>query len=141
MKKNRIEKVHVLCSYCKKKLLDSCIKGDNENLYCSSMCEIEYSRNISRFDCKEEPTIKGNHNTDGSKTSYYDIDVSDVDTIDINWLADKLNLSFFQGNVLKSLYGIANPIDRHSGTSSLRDAKKMVFYSQLILDKETKRNG
>ena len=128
MSKNKFKKVHVLCSYCRGRLHENFIEGDKGNLYCCT-------------DCEEKSIVEGNHNVDGSKTSYYDIDVSDVDTIDINWLADKLNLTFYQGNVLKSLYGIANTKDRHTGTSSLRDAKKMLFYSQLILDKENKKNG
>lgn len=69
------------------------------------------------------------HNTDGSKTSFYDIPelVKDVDD-----LAEYWNLKGDEFNCLKAIAGIALG-SRHSGTSPLRDAKKLQHYASRIV--------
>lgn len=73
-------------------------------------------------------TSTAGHNTDGSKTSFYDIPrwVKDVDD-----LAEYLDLRGDEFNCLKALFGISLGA-RHEGTSPLRDAKKLDHYSTRI---------
>ena len=75
------------------------------------------------------------HNTDGGKTSFYNIDgCNDVDDLCEHW-----GLSFNEGNCLKAIVGIAKSrsgIVRHKGTSAARDAKKLVHYANRINNKE-----
>jgi len=70
---------------------------------------------------------------DGSKTDYYNINTTDVDYIDVDDIAEHLNLHGFLFNVLKSVFGCAiadeTGTTRHDGTSKLRDANKMVHYA------------
>ena len=78
---------------------------------------------------KIEKKIK--HNTDGSKTSFYDVG----DCLDVDDLCEHWNLSFAEGNCLKALVGIAKARSgemRHQGTSDKRDAKKLVHYACRI---------
>lgn len=82
-------------------------------------------------------TSTGGHNTDGSKTSFYDIPswVKDVDDLAEHW-----GLKGDEFNCLKAIVGISLGA-RHSGTSPKRDANKLLHYSTRIvarLDKETK---
>ena len=68
------------------------------------------------------------HNTDGSKTSFYDCKgCNDVDDLTEHW-----SMKFDEGNCLKALVGIAKG-NRHDGTTPLRDAKKLVHYANRIL--------
>ena len=75
--------------------------------------------------------------SDGLKNSYYDIsDCNDLDDI-----CDKYDLSFAEGNILKSLIGVAkarkgNP--RHDGTSIDRDINKIYHYANRIYNKGVK---
>ena len=75
------------------------------------------------------------HNTDGGSTTFYDIgDAKDVDDLCDHW-----NLTFFEGNCLKAIVGIAKAragTTRHGSTSQLRDSKKLVHYAHKILTKE-----
>ena len=77
----------------------------------------------------EEP--KQQYNTDGGKNSYYDIDVSDVDTIDVDDISERYGFNHYEFNTLKALVGIAKwrneGVSRHNGTSALRDAKKALY--------------
>lgn len=80
---------------------------------------------------------KSVHNTDGSKTSFYNIPdwVKDVDDLAEHW-----NLKGDEFNCLKAIAGIALG-SRHSGTSPIRDAKKLQHYSSRIvarLEKDSK---
>lgn len=71
------------------------------------------------------------HNTDGSKTNFYDVNgCKDVDDLCEHW-----GLSFAEGNCLKALVGIAKARGgevRHDGTSAKRDAKKLVHYARRV---------
>lgn len=71
------------------------------------------------------------HNTDGSKTSFYNIPdwVKDVDD-----LAEYWDLRGDEFNCLKALAGIALG-SRHSGTNPMRDANKLVHYANRIKSK------
>lgn len=72
--------------------------------------------------------IRKKHNTDGSKTSFYDCKgCEDVDDLSEHW-----ELKGDEFNCLKAIVGIAKG-SRHSGTSPLRDAKKLVHYANRIL--------
>lgn len=81
---------------------------------------------------------------DGSKTNYYNIDTTNVDYIDVDDIAEHLNLHGFLFNVLKSVFGCAiadeTGISRHRGTSALRDANKMVHYATKYRDMLEKQN-
>ena len=72
------------------------------------------------------------HNTDGGKTSFYDIGgCKDVDDLCEHW-----GLSFAEGNCLKAIVGIAKArggITRHKGTSAKRDANKLLHYAKRIV--------
>ena len=61
---------------------------------------------------------------DGKKNSFYTIPdwVKDVDD-----LAEYLNLSFDEGNILKSLWTKLG--NRHSGTNPMREANKCLHYA------------
>jgi hypothetical protein len=63
--------------------------------------------------------------SDGLKNKFYEIPawVKDVDD-----LAEYLELSFDEGNILKSLW--SNKGKRHSGTNSMREANKCYHYAQ-----------
>jgi len=79
-----------------------------------------------------DDTLKlNNHNTDGSKTDFYDVNgCSDVDDLCEHW-----KLNFFEGNCLKALVGIAKARCgevRHHGTDASRDAKKLLHYAERI---------
>lgn len=82
--------------------------------------------------------------SNGNKTDYYNINTTDVDYIDVDDIAEHLYLHGFLFNVLKSVFGCA--IDaktgnsRHSGTSALRDANKMVHYAAKYRDMLEKQN-
>ena len=73
-----------------------------------------------------------NHNTDGSKTDFYDIE----DCIDLDDLSDHLELTSSEFNVMKSIFGIAIERkvgrSRHNGTNSERDANKLLHYATRI---------
>lgn len=66
------------------------------------------------------------HNTDGGKTTFYDIfeGCTDVDSV-----CEKNGFLWHHGVILKSLVGLAlsqtKGVHRHSGTDALRDAKKI----------------
>ena len=81
----------------------------------------------------KEMDVSSNHNTDGGKTNFYDIDgCSDVDALCEHW-----GLSFAEGNCLKAIVGIAKARDgevRHDGTSASRDAKKLLHYAGRVLN-------
>ena len=64
------------------------------------------------------------HKSDGGKTDFYNIPnwVKDVDD-----LAEFLNLDGFLFNILKSMFGINK--NRHEGTNSERDSRKLIHYS------------
>ena len=69
-------------------------------------------------------------NTDGGKNPFYEIpdDVKDVDD-----LCEYLELNFFMGNILKSLW--AKKGNRHEATDEKREAKKRVHYAQKELNR------
>ena len=64
------------------------------------------------------------NNNNGGINEFYAIPewVTDVDD-----LSEHLDSTGFQFNILKSLFGMNK--HRHSGTSNLRDSKKMIHYS------------
>ena len=82
-------------------------------------------------DLKESIQTSENILNDGSKNSFYEIPewVKDCDD-----LADYLGLDFFQGNILKSIWGISKG-NRHSGTSKDRDLNKIIHYANKSKDK------
>ena len=75
---------------------------------------------------KDNDSLINTHNTDGSKTSFYDIfeGCTDVDSV-----CEKNNFLWHHGVILKSLVGIVlsstKELTRHSGTDALRDARKI----------------
>lgn len=72
----------------------------------------------------------------GGATDFYDIGhCKDVDDLTDHW-----GMDFSGGNCLKALVGIYKG-SRHSGTSALRDARKLQHYANRIvarLEKEQK---
>lgn len=67
------------------------------------------------------------HNTDGCKTTFYNIDgCKDVDDVAEHW-----ELKGDEFNCLKAIAGIALG-SRHSGTTPMRDANKLVHYANRI---------
>jgi len=77
---------------------------------------------------------KATHNTDGSKTTFYDLfeGCTDVDSVMM-----KNELTGAEFTILKSLVGIIksrkeNGVQRHSGTTALRDCRKIEHYVGLI---------
>ena len=71
------------------------------------------------------------HNTDGSKTNFYDVNGCE----DVDDLAEHWKLYGDEFNVLKALVGIAKARqghERHGGTDSKRDTKKLLHYAQRI---------
>ena len=78
-----------------------------------------------------ENSKRTTHNTDGGSTNYYDItECKDVDDI-----CEHLDLSFFEGNILKALFGRAlarKGSTRHKGTSLDRDTKKVQHYARKL---------
>ena len=81
-------------------------------------------------DLKDNQMFSGIQN-DGSKNSFYSIPewVKDCDD-----LADYLGLDFFQGNILKSIWGISKG-NRHSGTNKERDLNKIIHYASKSKEK------
>lgn len=81
--------------------------------------------------CKEGIELN-EHNTDGSKTDFYDIgNCKDVDDLCHHW-----NMNFFEGNILKALVGMAKGRKgnvRHSGTSYERDLNKAKHYIDKLI--------
>lgn len=71
--------------------------------------------------------------SDGSKTDFYDI----VDCKDVDDLAEHWNLRGDEFNCLKSIAGIALG-SRHSGTSPIRDANKLLHYAKRIVNRLNK---
>lgn len=67
----------------------------------------------------------------GGKTDFYNIEnCGDVDDLCNHW-----DLTFFEGNCLKAIVGIAKGkkgLTRHSGTSVDRDSKKLLHYAELV---------
>ena len=80
------------------------------------------------------------HNTDGGKTTFYDIEnCKDVDDLSEYW-----DLRGDEFNCLKAVVDIAKSREgkvRHKGTSAIRDAKKLVYYSQRILKRLEKESS
>lgn len=84
---------------------------------------------------KSEPageTIKVNNN-DGGRNHFYDIPEWVVDVDD---LAEYLELNYALGNVLKSLW--INIGTRHAATNENREAKKRVHYANRELNRINK---
>lgn len=73
------------------------------------------------------------HNTDGGKTTYYDVfdGCTDVDSVMM-----KLHMTGAEFTILKSLIGIVisrhSGHTRHSGTDAERDCNKIIHYAELI---------
>jgi len=89
-------------------------------------------------DCKYKniASINNNNNNNGGRNSFYDIP-SNVKNVDD--LAKYLKANGPVFNVLKSLFGLNKK--RHTGTSSVRDSKKMLHYSiQNLLWQNEYRN-
>ena len=78
---------------------------------------------------------ENNFNNDGGKNSFYAIPewVKDCDD-----LAEYLELSFGDGNILKSLW--VNIGDRHTGTNPLRESKKCSHYANRRLKRLERGN-
>jgi len=78
---------------------------------------------------------KEHHNTDGGKTNYYNIKATDG-VVDVDDITEQLGMTFFEGNCLKALFGIAiarkTGVDRHSGTTTSRDINKLFAYATKI---------
>lgn len=91
---------------------------------------------LKESDVGYEPSVKvikrsnnwNIHNTDGSKTSFYDCKGCE----DVDDLAEHWELKGDEFNCLKAIVGIAKG-SRHDGTTPLRDAKKLVHYANRIL--------
>lgn len=70
--------------------------------------------------------------SDGGKTDHYDIE----NCKDLDDLAEFLELRGDEFNCMKALFGIAierkSGESRHNGTSSQRDARKLLHYSTRI---------
>lgn len=72
----------------------------------------------------------------GGPTDFYDIgNCKDVDDLVEHW-----DLGFDGGNCLKALVGIAKG-SRHSGTSPMRDANKLLHYAKRIAARLEKDNS
>lgn len=85
----------------------------------------EFERGIS------PETSKNSHNTNGSKTDFYNI----VGCEDVDDLAAYWKLTFSEGNCLKAIVGIAKGRageNRHSGTNTERDANKLMHYANRV---------
>lgn len=76
-------------------------------------------------------SIEQSHNKDGSKTDFYNIPewVKDADD-----LAEYLELNFYLGNVLKTLW--CNKGKRHDGTNKPREDKKRLHYSRKEAERD-----
>ena len=85
------------------------------------------------YEISDEINKISTHNTNGSKTDYYNIPdwVFDVDDI-----AEYLDLRGDEFNCLKAIFGIAiarkTGIPRHSGSDMQRDSKKLLHYAKRI---------
>ena len=81
----------------------------------------------------------------GGKTRYYNIEPKDDGYVDVDRICDQLQLTFAEGNVLKSLFGIA--IDRltgeprHTAAGKHIDAEKFKHYSKQVYLKASKTDG
>ena len=94
---------------------------------------LEFERDIE-LEIREEIEETKSFNNDGGKNSFYAIpeDVKDVDD-----LCEYLELNFYMGNILKSLW--ANKGNRHEATDEMREAKKRLHYSQKELNRLEKQ--
>ena len=74
--------------------------------------------------------------SNGNKTHYYSINTKGKKTIDVDDICEAYGFSFAEGNALKALVGIAKAREsgetRHTGTTSNRDANKLVHYAKRI---------
>jgi len=68
--------------------------------------------------------MNNKNNNNGLTNDFYKIKEWVVDVDD---LAESLNLDGYQFNILKSLFGLNK--SRHNGTTPLRDSNKMLHYS------------
>jgi hypothetical protein len=74
------------------------------------------------------PCIHIPHNTDGGKTTFYDIEhCKDLDDLSEHWV-----LKSDEFNCIKAIAGIALG-SRHPGTSPKRDANKLLHYAKRIV--------
>lgn len=76
---------------------------------------------------------------DGGKTNYYEVPANKATgSVDVDDIAEYLDLHGFLFNVTKSVFGCAitnlKGTTRHGGTSALRDANKMVHYANKYRD-------
>jgi len=88
---------------------------------------MEFERDV---ETREEVEETKSFNNDGGKNSFYEIpsEVKDVDD-----LCEYLELNFFMGNILKSLW--VKKGKRHEATDEKREAKKRVHYAQKELNR------
>ena len=89
----------------------------------------------SPLDCVCNSAVKELPVSTGGKTDFYDIE----DCTDVDDLAEHWDFRGDEFNCLKALVGIAKGA-RHSGTSPLRDARKLVHYSERILRRLTQKD-
>lgn len=82
---------------------------------------------------KDKTFVKESKVKDGGKIDYYNIPDW---VIDVDDLAEWLDLGFDGGNCLKAIFGLAiarkTGEARHNGTSISRDAKKLKHYANRI---------
>ena len=78
--------------------------------------------------------LKDQHN--GGHNSFYDFPLW-VNNIDK--LAEYLQLSFYEGNILKSL--TANLGQRHNATDKTREVNKCLHYAKLRAEAEGRKDG
>ena len=79
------------------------------------------------------------NNNNGGKNSYYDIDVRDVDTIDVDDISERYGFNPYEFNIFKALVGTAKQrndgISRHLASSEdkCRDYAKACYYANKNL--------
>ena len=75
----------------------------------------------------------------GNKTDFYNINVVGESEVDVDYICNAFGFTFAEGNAFKALVGIAKHRQdgsvRHSGTTGLRDANKLVHYADQIRTK------
>ena len=78
-------------------------------------------------------------NNNGGKNSYYDIDVSLMETIDVDTISEMYGFNPYEFNILKALVGTAGQRNygksRHiaSNADKLRDYRKALYYANKNL--------
>lgn len=72
----------------------------------------------------KECTIKHNIENNGGTTSYYDTPTGNTT---LNDLIEHKQMQFWQGEIMKAIYGLDGRIDKNGG-SETRELNKIVYY-------------